>query len=101
MKKIKKKNYNFFKKFFEKNYSGKLITANKKFDIKKEIENFKFLNKKRSLCLIECYNTPESILYINFIFWRVPLLVSNLNQVFLKIYFEISSRLYCYKKKFD
>ena len=71
----------------KKNYSGKLITANKKFDIKKEIVNFKFLNKKRSLCLIECYNTPESILsYISILsFGGVPLLVNeNLNQVFLK-----------------
>ena len=40
MKKIKKKNFNFFKKVFEKKYSGKLITLESTIQIKKEIKNF-------------------------------------------------------------
>jgi len=89
MKKIKKKNFNFFKKVFEKKYSGKLITLETTIQIKKEIKNFEFLKKKRLLCLIECYNSYESIIsYISALsFGSVPLLVNeNLNNIFFKRY---------------
>ena len=46
MKKIKENNFNFFKTVFDKNYTGKLITVEKKIDIRKEILNFEFLKKK-------------------------------------------------------
>jgi len=89
MKKIKENNLNFFKKVFDKHYTGKLITVEKKIDIRKEILNFEFLKKKRSLCLIECYNSPESILsYISILsFGSVPLLINeNLNEIFFRRY---------------
>ena len=89
MKKIKKNDFNFFKKVFEKNFSGKLITSENIIDIKKEIINFKFLKKKRSLCLIECYNSYQSILsYISILsYGSVPLLINeNLNEIFFKRY---------------
>lgn len=89
MKTIQKKDFNFFKKVFEKKYSGKLITIDKKIDLKKELINFEFLKKKRLLCLVECYNSYESILsYISILsYGSVPLLVNeDLNEVFFKRY---------------
>ena len=89
MKKIKKNDFNFFKKFCNKDYSGKLITKDKSIRISEEILEFKFLKNKRCLCLVECYNTTESILsYISIMsYGSVPLLVNeNLNDFFFKKY---------------
>ena len=47
MKKIKKIDFNFFKKVFKKNFSSKLITTENIIDIKKEMINFKFFKKKK------------------------------------------------------
>ena len=89
MKKIKKIDFNFFKKVFKKNFSSKLITTENIIDIKKEMINFKFLKKKRSLCLVECYNSYESILsYISILsYGSVPILINeNLNEIFFRRY---------------
>jgi len=89
MEKISLNKFNFFKKIFNKSFTGKLITCEKKIDIKKEIIKYKFLKRKRSLCLIECYNTPGSILsYLSVMaYGSVPLLVNeNLNNIFFKNY---------------
>ena len=89
MKKLKNKDFNFFKKIFDKKYSGKLVTGNKLIKISHEISRFNFLKNKRYLCLVECFNTPESILsYISIMsYGSVPLLINeNLNEVFFKKY---------------
>ena len=62
MEKTKLNNFNFFNKIFENSFSGKIITFEKKISIKEEILKYKFLNRKRSLCMIECYNDYNSIL---------------------------------------
>ena len=91
MEKTSLNKFNFFNKIFAKSFSGKLITLEKKINIKKEVTNFKFLKRKRSLCLIECYNSYESILsYLSIMaYGSVPLLINeNLNNIFFKNYIK-------------
>ncbi len=84
------KNRNFLKKkILEKKYSGKIITENRVIDLKKYIQKKNFFNIPRSLCLIECSNSADSILlYLSIIFYdNIPLLVNeDLNYEFLKKY---------------
>ena len=84
------KNKNFFKKkILEKKYNGKIITEKSVIDIKKNIQKINFFNIPRSLCLIECSNSANSILmYLAIIFYdNIPLLVNeDLNYEFLKNY---------------
>lgn len=91
MEKTKLNNFNFFNKIFENSFSGKIITFEKKISIKEEILKYKFLNRKRSLCMIECYNDYNSILsYLSVMaYGSVPLLVNeNLNNFFFKNYIK-------------
>jgi acyl-coenzyme A synthetase/AMP-(fatty) acid ligase len=91
MEKIKLNKFNLFNKILNESFSGKLITIKKKIFIKKEITKYKFLRKKRSLCLIECYNSYNSILsYLSVMaYGSVPLLVNeNLNSIFFKNYIK-------------